>query len=121
MSKNILPFALAFLAGAVIALAIRATRHDPYQTPEPESEPAAAAPAVTHHEAAPAGQDHTAHPAAPVNTVCPICGMDVDPDTPTAMYKGQVIGFGCKNCPEEFAANPALYGEAALKNQVVEE
>lgn len=119
MNKPIVPFVLAFLVGAVTALVIRAARHEPYEATAPT--PAAVAPANAHHTPAPTEAMQAAPAAAPVNTVCPICGMDVDPKTPTAIYKGHVIGFGCKRCPAEFAANPALYGEAALQNKVVEE
>jgi len=38
----------------------------------------------------------------------------------TATFQGQQVGFGCKACPAKFAADPQLYGPAALKNQVVE-
>ncbi len=58
---------------------------------------------------------------APVNTICAICGMPVNPKLPTATYQGKTIGFGCKACPPKFAAEPERYGPAALKNQVVEE
>jgi YHS domain-containing protein len=58
---------------------------------------------------------------APVNTICAICGMPVNPKLPTATYQGKTIGFGCKACPPKFAAEPDRYGPAALKNQVVEE
>ncbi len=54
----------------------------------------------------------------PVNTVCAICGMDVDPSLPTAEYKGQTIGFGCKMCPAKFKADPDRYGPMYLKNEV---
>ncbi len=121
MNKAILPFALAFIAGAVIALVIRTTQHEPYAQPARNPGPAITAAASAQKEPAASEHEHGSHQAAPVNTVCPICGMDVDPETPTALYKGQIIGFGCKNCPEEFAANPTLYGEAALQNKVVEE
>jgi hypothetical protein len=57
---------------------------------------------------------------ASVNSTCPICAMPVNPAIPFADYKGVKVGFGCAACPPKFAANPAKYGEAALKNQVVE-
>jgi YHS domain-containing protein len=85
--------------------------------------PAPVAPAAT-----PAADPHAGHamPAAPatgvpVNTICAICGMPVNPKLPTATYQGKTIGFGCKACPPKFAAEPERYGPAALKNQVVEE
>lgn len=57
--------------------------------------------------------------SATVNSVCAICGMDVDPDLPTAEYQGKTIGFGCKACPAIFKANPDKYGPAYLRNEVV--
>lgn len=116
--QQVLTFALAFAAGALIALAVRSARHDPYAAPAVEAAPVTV-------EAPAAGHDHgnTVPPAdaKPVNTVCAICGMEVDPKLPTALYQGKVIGFGCKRCPAEFAANPDTYGPAALENRVVDE
>ena len=54
----------------------------------------------------------------PVNTVCAICGMDVDPKLPTATYQGKTIGFGCKMCPPKFAKDPDRWGPLYLKNEV---
>ena len=91
--------------------------------------PASAAPAPQpEHAEHEHDHGHAASPAAPappadatpVNTICAICGMPVDPALGTATYKGSVIGFGCKTCLPKFKADPAKYGEAALKNQVVE-
>lgn len=121
--KTLIIFAGAFVVGALLALALRSARHDPYSAPAQDSAPAVApmpaAPADPH-----AGHDHgkATVPTAqtPVNTVCAICGMDVDPKLPTALYQGKVIGFGCKACPGQFAANPEKYGPAALANRVVE-
>jgi len=121
MNKNILIFIAAFFAGALVALAVRTVRHDPYAAPAQPEQPAAA---TVHAPVAPAEDkpDHAAHngAAAPVNTVCPICGMDVDPDVATATYDGKTIGFGCKRCPPQFAEEPDVYGPAALENKVVE-
>ena len=117
MNKNHLIFATTFLAGALTALAFRSARHDPYADAAPAEPAPMSQPAETghvHHATAPAAEEK------PVNTVCAICGMDVDPKVPTARYQGKVIGFGCKKCPAEFAAHPDKYGPAALKNQVVE-
>jgi YHS domain-containing protein len=65
----------------------------------------------------------TSAPAAPtdkpVNTVCAICGMDVDPSLPTAEYQGKKIGFGCRMCPPKFKANPDRYGPSYLRNEVM--
>lgn len=84
----------------------------------PPTAPATPSAAVPH-----AGHARPAAPAAgaPVNTICAICGMPVNPKLPTATYQGKTIGFGCKACPPKFAAEPERYGPAALKNQVVEE
>lgn len=120
MNKNHLIFAAAFLIGALAALAFRSARHDPY-TAGPGPAPAAA-PAVPDTPAPVHPHGAGASPAAPqpVNTVCAICGMEVNPALPTALYQGRVIGFGCKTCPAKFAADPDRYGPAALANQVVE-
>ena len=75
-----------------------------------------------------AGSDHQGHgamaPAAaatpePVNSVCAICGMKVDPSLPTLEYQGKKIGFGCKMCAPKFKADPEKYGPAYLKNEVI--
>jgi hypothetical protein len=88
---------------------------------------APAAPAVAPVPAvapAPAVDPHAGHGAlktgATVNTVCAICGMDVDPSIKPATYKGKLVGFGCRMCPPKFAADPERYGPAALENRVVE-
>lgn len=118
MTRHILIFAACFLIGAVLTAAVRAVRHDPYPAPAapmPAPEPAPAAPP----SAPPAG--HAGHAAAPVNTLCAICGMEVDPRIPTTTWQGKAIGFGCRACPPKFAADPGKYGPAALENRVVEE
>ena len=46
--------------------------------------------------------------------------MEVDPSVPTAEYKGQTIGFGCRMCPPKFKADPDKYGPAYLRNEVLE-
>jgi len=117
MSKNILIFIGAFFIGALVTLAIRTAKHDPYTPAETVPimiKPADAMETHEHAEAAPATD------AKPVNTVCPICGMEVDPDVATAMYEGIIIGFGCKNCPPKFAAEPEAFGPSALENKVAE-
>jgi len=58
-------------------------------------------------------------PGAPVNTVCAICGMDVDPSLPTELYKGKAIGFGCRMCPQTFKSDPDRYGPYYLRNEVI--
>ena len=120
MKKSILLFLFAFIAGAAIALVIRTARYEPKAALEPA---AAVAPAVDHSSHPHAEHQHAATPPAPggptVNSVCAICGMDVDPSLPTAVYEGKTVGFGCKACPPKFAADPAKYGPYALKNEVM--
>lgn len=73
---------------------------------------------------APSADPHAGHGAmktsATVNTVCAICGMDVDTNIKPAVYQGQLVGFGCRMCPPKFARDPERYGPAALANKVVE-
>lgn len=90
---------------------------------------AAPAPATNASGATPSAKDpHANHgasapatPAAgqPVNTVCAICGMAVDPRIPTAEYQGKTIGFGCRNCPGKFQAEPDRYGPLYLNNETL--
>lgn len=120
MTRHILIFAVCFLLGAAIMAAIRAAGHHAYASPPEAPAPAAPMPAVP-------ADPHAGHAAAPapsgppVNTVCAICGMAVNPKLPTAVYQGKVIGFGCSACPPRFAKDPDRYGPSALKNQIVEE
>ncbi|MDP1581478.1 MAG: hypothetical protein Q8M02_14495 [Candidatus Didemnitutus sp.] len=100
--------------------------------------PPATAPSATPKKATPARaeDDHASHDLValkqnatketatavadqPVNTVCAICGMDVDPKLPSAQYQGKTIGFGCKMCPPKFKADPDRWGPLYLKNEVV--
>jgi YHS domain-containing protein len=89
--------------------------------------PASPTPQTNRPEAS-VSDPHAGHPSAavmpaadkPVNTVCAICGMAVDPKLPTLEYKGQTIGFGCKMCAPKFKADPDRYGPAYLRNQVIE-
>jgi hypothetical protein len=55
----------------------------------------------------------------PVNTICAICGMPVDPTLPTLEYQGKRIGFGCKLCPPKFKADPDRYGPFYLRDERV--
>lgn len=134
MTRHLIIFAACFLLGAVVMAAIRTVRHNAYEghqgshtvAPASTVDPHAGHTGAATPPAAPdphAGHDMPAAPAAgvPVNTVCAICGMPVDPKLPTATYQGKIIGFGCKACPPRFADEPDRYGPAALKNQVVEE
>lgn len=113
--KHVLTFVGTFLVGALIALAARTATHDPHRD----------------HPATPAAQpDHASHAAtpqpkaqaastAPVNSVCAICGMKVDPSVPTLEYQGKKIGFGCRMCPPKFKADPDKYGPYYLRNEVM--
>ena len=118
MTRHLYTFFGTFLVGALIALAARTARHQPHSDQ----------PAVRHAEAP--GQNATLPtsptpvPAAttattPVNTVCAICGMKVDPTLPTVTYQGKTIGFGCRMCPPKFNADPDKYGPAYLRNEVI--
>jgi hypothetical protein len=120
MTRHILIFAACFLVGAVVTAALRAAQHDAYAghaVPVPAA-PSASVDTHAAHAAAPAPAPAG---AVPVNTVCAICGMTVDPAIPTAVYKGKTIGFGCRACPPKFAADPERYGPSALANQVIAE
>ena len=115
MTRHLVIFAATFAIGAVIAVILRTGSHRPYAghslPPAPAAAPAAVTPPSAHQEPA---------KATAVNSICAICAMPVDPKLGTIMYKGRPIGFGCKACPPKFQAEPEKYGEAALKNQVVE-
>ena len=149
MIRHIFTFIALFVVGALAAFATRAARHQPHQevsahtsaehaamvsNPLTSQKPATSGAAMndakggtTAMKASSATTSHEGHamatPAAkadgPVNTVCAICGMDVDPALPTAEYKGQTIGFGCRMCPPKFAAEPDKYGPLYLRNEVV--
>ena len=116
MIRHVLIFLGTFVLGAAAVLVMRTARHDPYSGPKTEAPPAAApAPAASTH----VSSEHAAAPAdtKPVNTICAICGMAVDPKLPTTVYQGQVIGFGCRMCPPKFKADPDKYGPSYLKNE----
>ncbi len=147
MTRNALLFLSTFVLGALLTLGLRAAMFDPHaeqpaavaadaerasmvhnhtpasaDTPRAAQAPATKPDAHAHHgEAAekPAAQPATAD-GKPVNTVCAICGMDVDPKLPTAEYQGKTIGFGCRMCPPKFKADPDRYGPYYLKNQTID-
>ena len=128
MTKQILIFAATFLVGAIIALAARTALHEPHRDAPAlhaqgaATEPAAAAAHPAAHSAAAAKQPAAKAEATankPVNTVCAICGMDVDPKLPTLEYQGKQIGFGCRMCPPKFKAEPDKYGPYYLRNEVI--
>ena len=119
MIRHLLIFVITAALGALVALAVRSAVHHPYASPADSHEqhtPTAPAPAP----AKPASDPHAGHvsaPAAkPVNKICAICGMDVDPKL-TAIYKEQLIAFGCAKCPDKFAKDPERFGPYFLKNQ----
>lgn len=145
--KNLLIFVATFLVGAVVALAARSALHNPHADADASvAAPAAqasmvatAAPAPGSgsaekpaEKAKPAADAHAGHgtpaPAQetaaadkPVNTVCAICGMDVDPRLPTLEYQGKKIGFGCRMCPGKFKSDPDKYGPYYLRNEVIKD
>ncbi len=122
MTKHLFPFFAALILGAVIALAVRSAKHQP--TPVADSAevgPDLRAGRADSPSPAPTSASPATTPAAtPVNTVCAICGMEVDPSIPTATYQGKTIGFGCRMCPPKFKADPDRYGPAYLANKVLE-
>ncbi len=139
MIRTLTIFLGTFVAGALIALVARAAFFAPHANAE--AAPVGGgdyAPMVTNtlapansaaKPAAPVADEHAGHGApktsaradaatgAPVNTVCAICGMPVDPKLPTAQYQGKTIGFGCKMCPPKFAKDPDRWGPLYLRNE----
>jgi hypothetical protein len=116
MTRHLVIFFACFLLGAIITAAVRTMLYRPYagQAATAAATPPAAPPVAA---AAPA----PAATSTPINTICAICSMPVDPKIPTAQYRGSTIGFGCKMCPPKFAADPEKYGPAFLANRVIEE
>lgn len=43
------------------------------------------------------------------NKVCPVTGEDVDPEAPTEVSHGKVIGFCCPGCDKKFKKDPEKY------------
>lgn len=138
MIRNIFIFLGTFVAGAIIALAARAAMFKPHA--EHEGHPASGgdyaamvsnplAPANTSMATPTTADPHAGHtataakatdPDKPVNTVCAICGMKVDPKLPMLDYQGKKIGFGCKLCAPKFQADPDRYGPFYLRNEVIQ-
>ena len=132
MTRNIFIFLGTFVVGALVALVARSAMFEPHSAsaaPASRSEYASMvsntlAPIET--SPAPAANSHSAHrppettaaAGQPVNTVCAICGMDVDPSLPTAEYQGKTIAFGCRMCPAKFKADPDRWGPLYLRNEV---
>jgi YHS domain-containing protein len=142
MTRQIFIFLATFVASAVIALVVRAALFQPHAgheghpapggdyapmvsnpltpataetTSQPEAKPATSEAHAGHGTPAPKADDA----GKPVNTVCAICGMEVDPKLPTLQYQGKTIGFGCKMCPPKFKADPDRYGPFYLRNEVI--
>ena len=103
MKKSIVLFLVAFALAAGVTLALRTVRHDPH------------APGSAGFQPAPSSEKST------VNTICAICGMDVDPSIKPAEYQGKLVGFGCRACPPRFAADPERWGPSALRNEVLKD
>jgi YHS domain-containing protein len=126
MTRHIFTFLGTFLVGTLIALAARTATHQPHAKHSGSGLPQAAAakpgPAISEsalHAAMPAATGPVSAATTPVNTVCAICGMKVDPTLPTAEYQGKTIGFGCRMCPPKFKVDPDKYGPAYLRNEVI--
>lgn len=136
MTRSFFIFIGTFVAGALIALVARAALFNPHaghtggtsagvsmaSTPTPVAgKPGGAnvaTPAAAHAQDALGGPAPAAD-QTPVNAVCAICGMKVDPSLPTAQYQGKTIGFGCKMCAPKFKADPDRYGPLYLKGEVL--
>lgn len=124
MIKHVVTFTVTFILGALIALAARTATHSPHESAAIAApEPAAPAHAHDHAAAKPdlptSNSDLPTGATAPVNTICAICGMKVDPSLPTLEYQGKRIGFGCRMCPPKFKANPDKYGPYYLRNELM--
>ncbi len=128
--KSVILFLATFLVGAALAFATRTALHQPYAPPGNVGiQPTPSAPPGNAELPlglpSPTPDPHAAHASSPVtaatstvNTVCPICAMDVDPDLKPATYQGKLVGFGCAACPPKFAKDPDRYGPSALLNEV---
>lgn len=141
MTRSLFIFLGTFVAGALIALVARAAMYQPHaghesgagetsaavsMSSKPLATPVTGKPTAEKMNAPAAAHAHDAPPAAtasadktPVNAVCAICGMKVDPSLPTAEYQGKTIGFGCKMCAPKFKADPDRYGPLYLKGEVL--
>ncbi|HEX3134200.1 MAG TPA: hypothetical protein VHX44_11540 [Planctomycetota bacterium] len=125
MMRQVFIFIAAAAIGALLALLLRSAWHQPYaepsQMPAPGGQHDHQPPAAPASPLKPAVDPHAGHAAGtaqtPVNTICAICGMDVDPELPTTDFQGKVIGFACLKCPPKFSADPQRYGPASLRNE----
>ena len=114
--RHVIIFIACFVVGAAVALIVRTAFHKPYA----ESIPVATGIAVATPVATPAATQALPDPAesvAVVNTICPICGMAVDPNIAVQVWQGHRIGLGCAKCPAKFTAHADHYGAYALKNE----
>jgi YHS domain-containing protein len=51
------------------------------------------------------------------DSVCPVCGMEVDSQTaPKATHKGQTYYFCSQECADMFKASPEKYAKKAPAN-----
>ncbi len=132
--KPVIAFIVALIVGAAIMLVVRSVAHDPHANHTAPAAPAAS-PGAT--PSAPAADPHAGHapatvapevaapaadaPAEPrtVNSICPICGMDVDPALGIWHFHGKPIGIGCRACIEPMNTHIERYGPAALENKRV--
>lgn len=148
MTRNIFIFLGTFVVGALIALVVRAAAFKPHAehqghpagggnyagmvsnplAPGNTGTTKAAAPSpVPAATNAPVSDAHAKHGVSsasktdekPVNTVCAICGMEVDPNLPTMEYQGKKIGFGCRMCAPKVKADPDRYGPFYLRNEII--
>lgn len=136
MTRNIFIFLGTFVAGALIALVVRAAAFAPHAEHEGHPAPGGNYAGMVSNPLVPANIDATKNSASdphakhgvpavgkanekPVNTVCAICGMDVDPKLPTMEYQGKKIGFGCRLCAPKVKADPDRYGPFYLRNEVI--
>ncbi len=119
--KSVILFLATFLAGAALAFATRTALHQPYADPTALAAPAASSapdPALKSQILDLKSATPVTATTSTVNTICPICSMDVDPDLKPAAYQGKLVGFGCAACPPKFAKDPDRYGPSALRNEV---
>ena len=120
MIRLLFIFIAMFALGILIAVVVRTSHHQPYAMPASSPTPATSAGAAGPSASAPVSGAMDVASSDIVNSICAICGMPVNPKLGTALYHEKRIGFGCKTCPAQFAANPEKYGPSALKNLVAE-
>lgn len=124
MLRQGLFFVLAVGAGALLILVVRSAWHRPYDAAiHAWSAPTVPQPASVDLKKKPTVEPRAERPATslvrPVNTVCSLCGMDVDPEIPSVIFNGEAIGFACLKCPPKFKQDPGLFGPYYLRNEKV--